>query len=102
MCCYCVRVAVCVGSKKWCVGNGLNSTLGNPRSLSKVLFVCRFREASTVYAALASRRSGPGESGVGLDERVSELEAAVLQVCVLCVHVYECVLWVHVCECVWF
>lgn len=33
-----------------------------------------------VYAALASCRSGPGESGVSLEERVAKLEAAVLQV----------------------
>ncbi|KAF5829261.1 Non-repetitive/WGA-negative nucleoporin C-terminal-domain-containing protein [Dunaliella salina] len=39
----------------------------------------RFQEAASVYAALASRRSGPGESAVGLEERVSALQAAVLQ-----------------------
>jgi len=39
----------------------------------------RFQEAASVYAALASRRSGPGESSVGLEERVSALQAAVLQ-----------------------
>ena len=40
----------------------------------------RFQQAASVYAALASRRSGPGESGVSLEERVSALQAAVLQV----------------------
>jgi hypothetical protein len=45
-----------------------------------LLICCRFREAASVYAALASRRSGPGESCVGLEERVAALQAAVLQV----------------------
>jgi len=39
----------------------------------------RFREASTVYSALAARRSGPGDQAVTLEQRVSAYQSALLQ-----------------------
>lgn len=41
---------------------------------------CRFGQAAGVYNALALRLSGPGDSGVTLEERLQAFQDALMQV----------------------